>query len=96
MSKPFAIPSIHLGHILLTFSLLQKQLLYFLLFSLYFYGVISMYTFLFAMLYNNWDRVFKNGPSQIFGRQSLKKFTWSVLEYFDSMVLCLGYLLKSK
>ena len=48
MSKPFAIPSIHLGHILLPFSLLQKQLLYFLLFSLYFYGVISMYTFLFA------------------------------------------------
>ena len=29
-----------------------------------------------------WDKVFKNEPSKICGRQSLKNFTWSVLEYF--------------
>ena len=31
-----------------------------------------------------WDKVFKNGPSKICGRQPLKKFTWSVFEYFIS------------
>ena len=31
---------------------------------------------------NNWGKVFKNGPSKICGRQSLKNFTWSILEYF--------------
>ena len=30
-----------------------------------------------------WVKVFKNGPSKICGRQSLKNFTWSILEYFD-------------
>ena len=29
-----------------------------------------------------WDKVFKNGPSRIYGRHSLKNFTWSILEYF--------------
>ena len=29
-----------------------------------------------------WDKVFKNGPSKVFGRQPLKNFTWSILEYF--------------
>ena len=29
-----------------------------------------------------WDKVFKNGPSRICGRQFLKNFTWSILEYF--------------
>ena len=29
-----------------------------------------------------WDKVFKNGPSKIYGRQPLKIFTWSNLEYF--------------
>ena len=30
---------------------------------------------------NIWDKVCKNGPSEICGRQSLKNFTWSILEY---------------
>ena len=29
-----------------------------------------------------WDKVFKSGPSKICGRQPLKTFTWSTLEYF--------------
>ena len=33
-----------------------------------------------------WDKVFKNGPSRICGRQPLKNFTWSILEYFASYV----------
>ena len=28
------------------------------------------------------NKVFKNGPSKICGRQPLKKFTWSILKYF--------------
>ena len=28
------------------------------------------------------DKVFKNGPSKICERQTLKNFTWSFLEYF--------------
>ena len=31
-----------------------------------------------------WVKVFKNGPSKICGRQLLKNFTWSILEYIDS------------
>ena len=31
-----------------------------------------------------WDKVFKNGPSRICGRQPLKIFTRSILEYFVS------------
>ena len=27
----------------------------------------------------NWDKVFKNGPSKICGRQPLNTFTWSIL-----------------
>ena len=30
-----------------------------------------------------WVKVFKNGPSKICGRQTLKNFNWSILEYFD-------------
>ena len=29
-----------------------------------------------------WDKVFKNEPSKICGRQPLKNVTWSILEYF--------------
>ena len=29
-----------------------------------------------------WGKVFKNGPSKIRERQTLKNFTWSFLEYF--------------
>ena len=29
-----------------------------------------------------WDKVFKNGPNKICGRQPLKDFTWSVLDNF--------------
>ena len=29
-----------------------------------------------------WDKVFKNGPNEICGRQTLKTFIWSILEYF--------------
>ena len=32
-----------------------------------------------------WDKVFKNEPSKICGREPLKSFTWSTLEYFVSM-----------
>ena len=28
------------------------------------------------------EKVFKNGPNKICGRQPLKNFTWSILEYF--------------
>ena len=28
------------------------------------------------------DKIFKNGPSKICGRQPLKSFTWSIIEYF--------------
>ena len=31
--------------------------------------------------HNIWDKVFKNGPTKICGRQSLKNFAWSILEY---------------
>ena len=30
-----------------------------------------------------WVEVFKNGPSEVCGRQSLKKLIWSILEYLD-------------
>ena len=33
------------------------------------------------------DRVFKNGPSKLCGRQPLKNFTWPILEYFVSYIL---------
>ena len=29
-----------------------------------------------------WDKVFKNVPSKICGRQPSKNFTWTILEYF--------------
>ena len=32
---------------------------------------------------NMWVKVFKNGPSKICRRQSLKSFTWFILEYLD-------------
>ena len=33
-------------------------------------------------IYLIWDKVLKNGPSRIRGRQSLKNFAWSILEHF--------------
>ena len=33
-----------------------------------------------------WVKVFKNGPGKTCGRQSLKNFTWSILEYLDPHV----------
>ena len=51
----------------------------------------------FRLIHRNgpkWDKIFKNGPSKICGRQPLKnlisdflkaafhKFTWSILKYF--------------
>ena len=32
--------------------------------------------------HNRWEKVFKDGPSEIFGRQPLKNFTWSIFKYF--------------
>ena len=32
------------------------------------------------------DKVFKNGPNKICGRQPLKIFIWSILEYFVTYV----------
>ena len=29
-----------------------------------------------------WDKILKNGPSKICGRQPLKNFTWSILQFF--------------
>ena len=34
-----------------------------------------------------WGKVFQNGPSKICGRQSLKNFTRSILEYFVPYIL---------
>ena len=34
-------------------------------------------------------KVFKNGTSKICGRQSLKNFTWSILEYLDPYIFVL-------
>ena len=34
----------------------------------------------------SWDKVFKNGPSKICGRQPLKNFTWSIIECLDSLM----------
>ena len=34
-----------------------------------------------------WDKVSRIEPSKICGRQPLKKFTWSILEYFVPNVL---------
>ena len=31
-----------------------------------------------------WDKVFKNGPNEIFQRLSSTNFTWSITEYFVS------------
>ena len=32
---------------------------------------------------NKCNKAFKNGPSKISGRQPLKNFTWSILEYLS-------------
>ena len=37
-----------------------------------------------------WVKVFNNGPSKICGRQPLKHFTWSSLEYLDLNVVVLN------
>ena len=42
---------------------------------------------------NIWDKVFKNGPSEICGRQPLNIFTWSILEYLIPSVR--GYVVKT-
>ena len=34
-----------------------------------------------------WDKVFKNGPSKICGRQPLRNFTWPILKYFVPNIL---------
>ena len=34
-----------------------------------------------------WDKVFKSGLGKISGRQPLKNFTWTILEYYDSFDL---------
>ena len=33
------------------------------------------------------EKVFKNGPSKICGRQPLKNFTWFIFEYFAAKIL---------
>ena len=33
-----------------------------------------------------WDKVFKSGLSKFYGRQPLKKFTWSIVEYFVTCI----------
>ena len=44
-------------------------------------SVISIYNFKVKALYI-WKKVFKNGPKKACGRQPLKDYTWSILEYF--------------
>ena len=34
----------------------------------------------------NWDKVFKNRPSKVCGKQPLKNFSWSILEYFVPII----------
>ena len=42
-------------------------------------------------------KLFKNGQSKICGRQPLKKFTWSILEYLDPNIhVSLGIVPVSK
>ena len=41
-----------------------------------------------------WDKVFKNGPSKICGRQPLKNFSWSILECFVSYVKAIFTIFK--
>ena len=38
-----------------------------------------------------WDKVFKNRQSKICGRQPLKKFTWSIVEYLDSFLIVFNF-----
>ena len=42
------------------------------------------------------DKVFKTGPSKIFGRQPLKNFAWSVLKYFVPYSTHKGFFLQLK
>ena len=39
-----------------------------------------------------WDKVFKKGPSKICGRQPLKNFAWSIVEYFVPSVKYSGFI----
>ena len=39
-----------------------------------------------------WVEVFKNRPSKICGRQPLKIFTWSILEYLDPFENYYGFI----
>ena len=43
---------------------------------------------------HKWDKVLKNGPSKICGRQPSTNFTWSILEYLVSSVLRNSYCKK--
>ena len=45
-------------------------------------------------LSDTWDKAFKNGPSKICGREPLKGFTWSILEYLDPYDLSVLRLLR--
>ena len=43
-----------------------------------------------------WDKVFKNGPGKICGRQLLKNFAWSILEYLNTLSnITQNFVLKS-
>ena len=44
------------------------------------------YTQRFSIECVKWDKVFRNRPSEICGRQPLKNFTWLILEYFEYFV----------
>ena len=45
---------------------------------------------------SRWDKVFKNGPSKICGRQPLKNFNWCINEYLVSdspSIICFCYII---
>ena len=42
------------------------------------------------MRHYTWDKVFKNGPSKICGRQSFTNFTWSIFECFVPNVVSIS------
>ena len=55
---------------------------------------LELYLELYNYLSGIWDKVFKNGPSNICGRQPLKNFTSSILEYFVlyvTLMICIKF-----
>ena len=50
-------------------------------------GLIPWYCDEFDLKAFTWVKVFKNGLSNIYGKQPLKNFTWSILEYLDPYML---------